>query len=70
MMVKKEPMLVSVKEWSAACCLFSPLWLPSTDRHRRLSLSPSCPAPPLFITPRLSKSARGTEPSPFCHLQR
>lgn len=41
------------------CCwllCLSPLWFPSTDL--RLSPSPSCPAPPLFIAPRLSPRAQ------------
>lgn len=53
------------------CCslpLLSPLRFPTTGL--RPSASPSCPAPPLFIAPRLSKRTRGMGPSPFCHLQR
>lgn len=68
MMVEKEPMLASVKEVWCLLPLPSPPWFPSLGV--RLSLSPSCPAPPLFIAPQLSENARGMEPSPFCHLQR
>ena len=70
-MMAEEPMLASVKEWSV-WCLLPPLWLlwPFTVGFCP-SLSPSCPEPPLFIAPWLSgsSSGRGTEPSPFCHLQ-
>lgn len=66
-MMVGESMLASLKEWPGACCL-SVLLFPSLSLCP--PLSPSCPASPLFIAPRLSKSARETEPSPFCHLQR
>lgn len=68
MAAEKEPMLASVgEEQSGAFCLFS--LLSGFLLLAFVRLSPSCPAPPLFITPQLSKSARAMEPSPFCHLQ-
>lgn len=68
-MVEKEPMLSAVREWSAAGCLLSLLSGSPLLTFALLRL-PAALRLLFLYPPGLSESARGTEPSPFCHLPR